>query len=137
MAASHTPDRGLFSGRSSPTLPTAADAFVPARWVIGTSYRPRASAPLTSLGLDVSQRLPQQPLVHGLAEKHTAGRKVVIVRSALARHHDDFDGRPANPYRMSQLETVHGTRHVNVSDHDADVGSGHQQLDRLVRVECL
>jgi hypothetical protein len=35
------------------------------RWVIGTSHRPRASAPLTSLGLDVSQRLPQQPLVHG------------------------------------------------------------------------
>ena len=38
---------------------------------------------------------------------------------------------------MSQLETVHGTRHVNVSDHDPDVASGRQQLDGLVRVECL
>jgi hypothetical protein len=74
-------------------------SFLP-RWVIGTRHRPRASAPLTSLGLDVSQRLPQQPIVHGLAEKHSAGRKIGIVRSALARHNDNFDGRPAIPYRM-------------------------------------
>src|SRR5580700_10192076 len=81
MAASHTSDRGLFSPSSRPLMLS----FLP-RWVIGTSHRPRASAPLTSLGLDVSRRLPQQPLVHGLTEKRSASRKVVIVRSALARH---------------------------------------------------
>ena len=85
MAASHTSARGLFLGRESATFkPLLMVSFLPD----GSSARAigRAGARLTSLGLDVSQRLPQQPLVHGLAEKHTAGRNVVTVRSALARH---------------------------------------------------
>ena len=89
-------DRAVLRPVQSPPAPT--DAFVPAPLVIGTSHRPPASAPLTSLGLDVSRRLPQQPLVHGLTEKRSAGRKVVIVRSALAR----LTG-PARPARLPRL----------------------------------
>ena len=50
----------------------------------------------------------------GLLDEPRSMGQLVPRGPPFARHHDDLDRRPAISHHRGKLETVHGTRHINV-----------------------
>ena len=70
----------------------------------------------------------------GLVEKIGIGRQVAGTRTGLAGDDQHADLRPALPDEAGEFETVHGSRHVHVGEHSADIRTPLQQLESLVGI---
>jgi hypothetical protein len=44
------------------------------------------------------------------------------------------DRRPSVSHRYGELEAVHGSRHLDIGEHDSDVQSGFEYRDRFICV---
>jgi hypothetical protein len=71
--------------------------------------------------------------VKRLLDEPSPVRQLISRGPPFARHHHDLDGRPAISHRCGKLETVHGTRHVDVGQHNINQ-TADQHVDRAVRV---
>ena len=64
----------------------------------------------------------------------TVLRKILLSQPTSARGYDYFDRWPAISDGMSELETVHGTGHMDVSKNHPDIPAALKYPDRFVGV---
>ena len=73
----------------------------------------------------------------GLGQKVTAGGQAVGAIFEQSRGRDDFDRRPPAPDGGGQLQPIHGPRHLDIGENDADVEPVLEDHDRFVGVFCF
>ena len=64
------------------------------------------------------------PDTQRFAEEAAVGWPFRIGWFHLAGNEDDFDGGPTIMHRVSQLQTVHAARHLNIGEQQVDVRAG-------------
>jgi hypothetical protein len=73
----------------------------------------------------------------GLGQKVTAGGQAAVANLEQSRGRYDFDRRPPAPDGGGQLQPIHGTRHMDIRENDADVEAVFKDKNRFVGVFCF
>ena len=73
----------------------------------------------------------------GLGQKVTTGGQAVGANLEQSRGRHDFDRRPPAPDGGGQLQPIHGPRHLDIGENDADVEAMFEDHDRFVGVFCF
>ena len=69
-----------------------------------------------------------------LRDKLAALWQQLQVAPAEPRRDDDLNRRPSPTHGMREFDPIHGSRHVNVSEHNSDIVAAFQDTNGIVRV---